>query len=93
MSITITITKLRSYRLFSFAVFDFVASYIIFYLLAKYFMLPVNKMLLSVIPLSIIIHLAVGVPTELTKSVIAPKNKRDYVLFALVMINNLFFYS
>jgi len=87
------IKQLRSYRLFSFAVFDFLASYLVFYGIAIYFKLPILKMLLSVVPLSIIIHIVVGQKTELTESIINPNSKRDYLLFLIVMINNLFFYA
>lgn len=86
------ITQLRSYKLFSFALFDFIASYVFMYFLGLYFNLDTTKLMLSVIPLSLIIHKAIGLETPLTKSVFSPKHTRDYIIIFIVFINEFFLY-
>ena len=70
----ISIEVLRSFRVFDYAVFDFVASYIVFYFLAS----PLSKLFFKVkikitrkqwmylvVPLSVVFHLWFGQRTHL----------------------------
>lgn len=86
------IAYLRSYKLFSFAIFDFLMSYIFMYIIGISFHLNIKKLFLSVIPLSLIIHKIIGLETPLIKSVFNPKNTKDYMIMLIVFINELFLY-
>ena len=88
----VTITTLRSFRINNFAVFDFAASYLSMYILAVVFGLNVKKALLSVIPMSLLIHTIIGLETELTKAVFKSKSPRDYLIAILVFVNEYYLY-
>lgn len=87
------VNQLRSYKIMSFAAFDFIVSYISMYLIGKYFKLDTTKMMLAVVPLSLIIHTMIGLETPLTRSVFSPKSTRDFIILAMVMVNDYFLYK
>jgi hypothetical protein len=88
----VSIEYLRSFKIFSIAIFDLVSSYIVMYILGTFFNLNVKKLMLAVIPLSLIIHKVIGLDTQLIKSVYSPKNLRDYIIVLLVFINDIFLF-
>lgn len=87
------VSYLRSFKLGPFAAFDFIASYLVMYLLASTFGLNTRKLMLSVIPLSLLIHWVLEIDTPLTKSIFRPQTSKDYMLLAVVIINDYFLYT
>lgn len=61
------ITQLRSFRVGEMAVFDFVASYIAMYLLARRYDWDIERAMWAVLPLSVAAHAIFGQPTPLTR--------------------------
>jgi len=59
------LTNIRKFRIGSFAIFDITLSVLSFYLLAIYFKLDKVKMILSILPLSIIFHKLFKINTPL----------------------------
>lgn len=86
------ITNLRKYRISNFAIFDFGMSYLVMYILAKALALNAKKMMLSVVPLSLLIHTLIGQETELTRAVFKSKSTRDYIIAILVLVNDYYLY-
>lgn len=82
------ITFLRSFRIGPFAIFDFAASYLVTYLVGPYLKkigIPVTReqLLWWTLPLSILVHIAVGRITPLTELFLA---KNDGYLIKGVVI-------
>ena len=90
-----TLEFLRSFRIFEMAIFDLVVSYLGIWLLSpfliklfKRFRLKTTKTqwLWLVLPLSIIIHLAVGQETALTRMIFDPYGNHLAKAIVLLMV-------
>lgn len=69
------ITTLRSFRIGPFAIFDFALSYLVVYLAAPYLQkmglrLSREQLLWFTLPVSVVVHIAFGLMTPLTKMVL-----------------------
>lgn len=83
------ITFLRSFRIGPFAIFDFVLSYVVMYLIAPYLKklgVPVTReqLLWWTLPLSILAHIAVGRITPLTELFLAQND--GYLIKGVVIL-------
>ncbi len=87
------ITFLRSFRIGSFAIFDFTLTYLVVYFAAPYLQkmgvkLSRVQMLWLALPFSLIVHVLFGIETPLTEMVIDPNGYywvKALVLFMVFM--------
>ena len=76
---------LRSFRICNFAIFNFVASFLAFYLIAIYFTLPIIPMMLLVLPIAVLVHLVIGQITPLTEMFLTETYVKVIILLMLVI--------
>jgi len=90
------ITLLRSYRIGAFSIFDFATAYLGVYLIApllsKLFLrlglvIPRSSWLWLTLPISVVVHLALGITTPLMKMLFDPSG---YYLLKLAIIGMLY---
>lgn len=93
----ITLTYLRSFRLGTFAIFDFALAYVGVYLLVPllnklispiYHQLSHFQWMLLVLPIGIVFHLITGNMTPLTKQALDPSG---YYLLKIILLAMLYF--
>lgn len=87
MNNTSTIDYLRSFRVMNYAVFDFIASFIGMFILAKIFKLNMKKSMLLTIPLSVVSHILVDNITPLTKQTIGEGNYLVKLIMIILIIS------
>ena len=68
------ITKLRSYRIGPFAIFDFTMSYAGAWFAAPYLKVSREKALWLVLPIGVVLHKVIGKETPLNRLVIGPES-------------------
>ena len=76
---------LRSFKILDFAIFDFVVSFGSAILIANNYNLNINKVMYSVIPISVIIHVLFKQYTPLTKKIIDPGNIIYKIIFIMLI--------
>jgi len=82
------IETLRQFKIWKFAVVDFVVSFFGFWLLWKYVpfiksRLTLSQVMYAVIPISVIVHLLTGQMTPLTTMIIHPVKLVDYIAIGI----------
>lgn len=82
-----TIDYLRSFRVINYAIFDFIASFIGMYILAKIFKWNMKKVMLLTIPLSVVSHILVDNITPLTKQTIGEGNYLVKIIMIILVIS------
>ena len=87
MNNTSTIDYLSSFRVMNYAVFDFIASFIGMFILAKIFKLKMKKSMLLTIPLSVVSHILVDNITPLTKQTIGEGNYLVKLIMIILIIS------
>ena len=87
MNNTSTINYLRSFRVINYAVFDFIASFIGMFILAKIFKWNMKKTMLLTIPLSVVSHILVDNITPLTKQTIGEGNYLVKIIMIILVIS------
>ena len=87
MNNTSTIDYLSSFRVMNYAVFDFIASFIGMFILAKIFKLNMKKSMLLTIPLSVVSHILVDNITPLTKQTIGEGNYLVKLIMIILIIS------
>ena len=89
------ISELRKYKIGEFAIFDFVASYIVailvWYLLTERNISTLTKILVSVVPLSIVSHLVFKVNTPLTDMFVSKTLSTSSILTKVVTAMSIYF--
>ena len=93
MSIMTIITKLRSYKIRNFSIFDLVTSFFGMYILHYFFLykyFSLRKTLKLTLPLSLLVHYILGIDTPLTRMILDPekfwpiKFSMIYLLYSIV---------
>ena len=80
------IEKIRSYRIWNFAIFDFVVSFVGMYILSIILNVNPIRMLLLTIPLGILIHYLLGIETPLNKLFLSKNNLIIKLIVVLMVI-------
>ena len=89
-----SVTKLRSYRIGPFAIFDFASAYLGSWYVAPYLSkwLTRTQVMWLAVPAGVVAHIAVGVETPLNKMVVGPgSNVFAQAVVALMVYKGLTF--